>query len=282
MGCNMRKGKRGEGRASFKELSRTVKDLKCRIEDQQNVLENQKKSLEVFSDNIDAINASHSLHIASLSGFVGHDIKNCIQSMDAVLSSNTASEITDGNLESLRRQVQLIRDAISSFSELTPGRNTHKFKVSTLVRTVEALTRDLLKENEVSFEKSLPDDFELFTNYPYYVLLQIIHNWIINANRNLVDRLSKGILLRVQVDQELGFISYSVYDTGSLIDDAENVDIFSFGYSTTNGSGIGLYHVKYICDLYDGEVLYCTSDIPLYTKRFVFRLPFSEIGEADD
>lgn len=278
----MRKGKRGEGRVSIKDLSRKLKELQGRSDEQTKHLEEQKKSLNIFSNNIDAINASHSLHIASLSGFVGHDIKNCIQSMDAVLSSNTASEITDENFESLRRQVQLIRDVVFSFSELTPSREAQRFKVSTLAGAVEALTRDMLKENGVGFAKSLPDDIELYTNYPYHVLLQIIHNLIINANCNLIDKLKKEILLSVQVDQESGFISYSVYDTGSLISEAENVDIFSYGYSKTNGSGIGLYHVKYICDLYNGEVIYCTSDIPEYTKKFVFKLPFSEIGEADD
>lgn len=48
--------------------------------------------------------------------------------------------------------------------------------------------------------------------------------------------------------------------------------IFDFGYSTTDGSGIGLYHAKYLCELFNGkiEVRFEKND---YCKTFLVHLP---------
>ena len=44
---------------------------------------------------VDAITVSHDNHISYLGNFARHDIKNSIQSMDSVLSTTTANEMTD-------------------------------------------------------------------------------------------------------------------------------------------------------------------------------------------
>ena len=50
--------------------------------------------------------------------------------------------------------------------------------------------------------------------------------------------------------------------------------IFEYGVSSTGGSGIGLYHARYLCDLYKGDIqVQELEPNGEYTKYFVITLP---------
>lgn len=84
--------------------------------------------IETLQRNMAATEESHNLHIAALSNFLGHDMKNCIQNMDVILTSYRADEITEGHLESLRVQLDMIREVMGNFAQLVPRRAGRDFQ----------------------------------------------------------------------------------------------------------------------------------------------------------
>ena len=158
--------------------------------------------IETLQRNMAATEESHNLHIAALSNFLGHDMKNCIQNMDVILTSYRADEITEGHLESLRVQLDMIREVMGNFAQLVPHGRDGIFKVNSLIGATEALTRSMLEENGVLFTKELLEDIDLRTKYPFHSLLQVFSNLIINACRHLRDFERREVLFAVDIDQE--------------------------------------------------------------------------------
>ncbi|MGF1636482.1 MAG: hypothetical protein ACFCUU_05370 [Cyclobacteriaceae bacterium] len=58
-------------------------------------LDKLESEIALHRKNIDAISKSHDNHITMLSNFAKHDIKNSVQSMDSIISSNSADELTE-------------------------------------------------------------------------------------------------------------------------------------------------------------------------------------------
>lgn len=236
-----------------------------------------KELIDLLRKNIDATERAHSLHIAALSNFLGHDMKNSIQNMDAVLSAYKAEEITEQHLESLRAQLVMIREVMNNFSQLVPHGEHGVFKVNALIGATEALIRPTLGRYGVHFTKELLPDIDLRINYPFHSLLQVFTNLIINACCHLSGFARRNVLFGIKIDQENKKLLFSIYDTGAKTDDIELDKIFEYGYSTTNGSGIGLYHARYICDLLHGYIECTESDRPEFSKRFLITLPFKSL-----
>lgn len=248
----------------------------------------QQDEIRRFGEILEASEASRGIYIAALANFMGHDIKNCIQSMDAVLSANTAEELTDRHVDSLRQQIRIIRQTIANFSEMIPANVVQNiFKVHTLVGMLESLTRDLLKQNGVYFVKDLPSDQELSVSMDYHSLLQMLHNLMINAATHLKGRPDAAILLKVRLHwadegENSGTLLFSVYDNGAAIDEKMQQKVFEFGVSTTGGSGIGLFHARYVCQLNGGSLDYAPSDIVGYTKCFLASLPITNLDKEPE
>lgn len=238
-----------------------------------------KQEIDILRKNFNALSASHNLHIALLSNFMGHDIKNCVQSIDAVLCANTADELTEDHVESIKQQLAIIRENLANFSELNPHGTSGLFKINSLIGSTEALNRDLLKKSGVRFSKELLGDIELFVNYPFHSLLQVLNNLITNACTHLNNKANAAVLLRVSVDQKKKRLFLSLYDNGLPISEKEQALIFDYGYSATGGSGIGLYHAQYVCHLLGGSVRCLQSDKPEFVKYFQISLPFRSLDD---
>lgn len=229
---------------------------------------------------INAVHQVHSRHIALFSHFLSHDIKNCVQSIDMTLSANSLEELSNDHIKAMKQQLQIIRETLANFTDMNPHGELGVFKINSLIGNVEALNRDLLKQSGVSFHKELLNDIELKVNYPFHSLLQILSNLIINACTHLVETKIQqpSILLKIAINQEKQMVYLYLYDNGNEIDEKEQAKIFDYGYTTSpNGSGIGLYHVRYVCETLYGTVEYIKSDLPNYTKAFLISLPFKPL-----
>lgn len=233
----------------------------------------------ILKKNIAATEKAHNLYIEALSNFLGHDMKNTIQNMDAILNSYNAHEITEDHLNSLRVQLEMIREVMNNFSQLVPHGKHGQFKVNALIGATEALIRPTLIDSNVQFTKELLPDIDLRVQYPFHSFLQIFTNLIINACNHLqnYDSNHRAVLFKIDIDQQNNNLIFSVYDTGAQIDTIELDKIFEYGYSTTNGSGIGLYHARYICDLFQGTIECAESDRPEFSKRFIMTFPFKRL-----
>ena len=254
--------------------------IKKELDALQKTIDSNTLLIEILQRNMAATEEAHNLHIAALSNFLGHDMKNCIQNMDVILTSYRADEITEGHLESLRVQLDMIREVMGNFAQLVPHGRDGIFKVNSLIGATEALTRSMLEENGVLFTKELLEDIDLRTKYPFHSLLQVFSNLIINACRHLRDFERREVLFAVDIDQENHELFFSVYDTGAAVEQICLDKIFDYGYSTTEGSGIGLYHARYICELLKGTVECVPSDRAEYSKRFLITLPFIGLDDV--
>jgi len=245
----------------------------------------QQDEIQRFGEILEASEASRGIYIAALANFMGHDIKNCVQSMDAVLTANTADELTERHVASLRQQIEIIRQTIANFSKMMPSDAAQNiFKVHTVVGMLESLTRDLLKQNEVRFVKDLPSDQELSVSMDYHSLLQMLHNLMINAVSHLRGYPDAAVLLKVRLDwtdegQTDGILHFSLYDNGAEIEDKMREKIFEFGVSTTGGSGVGPVFAPPVCQLNGGSLDYAPSDTEGYTKCFLASLPIRNLDK---
>lgn len=228
--------------------------------------------LERHSKNIDAISKSHAIHITMLSNFARHDIKNSIQSIDSVVSTNSSSEITEDHLSSIKLHLKIMRETIDNFSKLVPHSDEDKFTYHNLITAVELLNRTNFFDNKITLIKENKVNRSIYFRLPFQSVMQMINNIIINATKALCQR-KKDRKIKFSVSQSDGYVKIDIYDNGeSVMKKIEN-KIFEYGVSTTGGSGIGLHHAEYLCELYKGSITYHPLEDQEYTKYFSISLP---------
>lgn len=219
---------------------------------------------------IKALSKSHDNHISYLGNFARHDIKNSIQSMDSILSTNSSDEMTEEHLVSLKTNLKVIRETIENFSKLVPYSQDEKFTLNSLIAAVELLNRSIFHDKKIDFIKDYPKDIEIKFSLPFQSILQMLNNLIINSIKSLETVEFPKIKLTAKIGDEF---SIEISDNGKEIEENKQEKVFEFGYSTTGGSGIGLYHAKYLCDLFEGKIELKISKNDEFKKSFLITLP---------
>lgn len=238
----------------------------------QKKLDELELQVKLHGKNIDAIGKSHDTHITMLSNFARHDIKNSVQSMDSILGANTLEELTPKHLESLKLNLKIIRETIDNFSKLVPYSERDYFNFEQLITAVELLNRENFYINRIKLIKEIPEgDFNF--NLPFQSVLQMINNIIINATKAF-DENTKDRKIKISLDYNSEQFSIKVFDNASKIPFPKIDSIFEYGKSSTGGSGIGLFHARYLCNLYNGNIsaIELTEDL-IYSKYFLINLP---------
>ena len=219
---------------------------------------------------VDAITISHDNHISYLGNFARHDIKNSIQSMDSVLSTTSALEMTDEQILSLRTNLKVIRETMDNFSKLVPYSKDEKFDLKNLIIAVELLTRNDLYTNKIKLIREFPEE-SIYLNLPFQSVLQMFNNIFINAIKAL--EFVENPVIKVSASSNTEHLTIEISDNGKKIEEKEKDKIFEFGYSTTGGSGIGLYHAKYLCELFNGNIEIISTNNDNFSKSFLIHLP---------
>lgn len=229
-------------------------------------------SLEIISlgKAIQAISKSHDIHISYLANFARHDIKNSIQSMDSILSTNSPAEINDEHIFSLKTNLKVIRETMDNFSKLVPYSQDEKFSLRNLIVAIELLNRHTFHSKRIEFLKDIPQDVEIVMSLPFQSILQMLNNLIINSVKSLENISLPKIKLSAIISDEVFYIEVS--DNGKDIDSDLLEQVFEFGYSTTGGSGIGLFHAKYLCELLSGKIELIKEEGE-FSKSFRIYLP---------
>lgn len=231
-----------------------------------------REELDRHGKNIDAISKSHDIHITMLSNFARHDIKNSIQSIDSVVSTNSAEEITNDHINSIKLNLKIMRETIDNFSKLVPHSDENKFSYHNLITAVELLNRNNFYENKITLIKENKLSQDIYFNLPFQSVIQMINNIIINATKAL-SKIQKDRKIKFSVFLNEDNINLNIYDNGEIVEKKIENKIFDYGVSNTGGSGIGLHHAKYLCDLYDGSINYQSLENDEYTKYFSISLP---------
>jgi signal transduction histidine kinase len=219
---------------------------------QASKIDKLSEELDRLGKAIEALSKSHDNHISYLGNFARHDIKNAILSMDSILTVTTSEDFNEEHIDSLSMYLKVIKETMDNFVKLVPYTSSGTFKLPSLLIAVELLTRsDMAKENieiEFLFDRSSEIDIKL----PFQSILQLTNNLVINSIKALEGFELKRITVEGTLESEK--LKILISDNGRKISDEHKQKIFDYGFSTTGGSGIGLYHAKYLCDIFNGEI----------------------------
>jgi signal transduction histidine kinase len=247
----------------------------------------QKRKIDKLAEKIEnhrraiqAISRSHDIHISYLGNFAKHDIKNAIQSMDSILSTTNPNEFDEEKIRSLSEYLKVIRSTMDNFAKLVPYSASGKFTLTTLMLAVELLTRADMQKSEIDIKLVFPKTSEAEIHLPFHGILQMLNNVILNSIKSLENVDKKVLLITAELKDEMA--QFCISDNGIAIPEGNEEQVFDFGFSTTGGSGIGLYHARYLCDQFKGEILLENKPNGMFTKAFHIKLPILEKDGKDN
>ena len=239
------------------ELARQLQQLRETINDYKNVLS--------------AVIKENERHVIFSSNFLQHDMKNAIHTMDGIISTTTAEQITEENIQSLKTSLDILRQTLDNFTNVIPHTQTGEFQLVDLLSSVEALSRNNLNKNNVECFYDYDRHSTILINQSFQALLQILHNLVINASKAMETMILKKMYIYATVDDE--FCEIKIADTGIPIPKEDLEKIFLYGFSKTGGTGIGLFHAKYTCDSINGSIIVNNKCEKPISKEFIIKFP---------
>lgn len=158
-----------------------------------------------------------------------------------------------------------MRETLSNFAKLV--KYDDGCSLSELIDAVKILNRATFTQEKIEF---LCDKLEQYIHFkiPFVSMLQLINNMIINAIKAVEHTSNKKIRLQTTLDENT--LTLSIFDNGAKIPIDIQSKIFDYGFSASGGSGIGLFHARYLCQMYDGSIYYHEIDD---MKGFMITLP---------
>jgi signal transduction histidine kinase len=233
-------------------------------------VESQQKQVDDITNVLSAVINANEQHVNFLSNFVQHDMKNAIHSMDGILSTATKNLLTD-EIQVLKTSLDLLRQTISNFANVIPHSQNGEFSLVSLLSSVEALSRSNLNKNNVQCIFDYDRNSSVLINQSYQALLQVLHNIVINASKAMEDVSIKEMHISANISDE--WCEINIADTGIPIPKEDLEKIFTYGFSTTGGTGIGLFHARYVCDSFKGEISVNTNCKSPINKEFIIKFP---------
>ncbi len=227
-----------------------------------------QEELEHHQNLLHAVNKANDMHVEQLSNFVRHDMKNAIQGIDGTLYNAKKRNLIPHDIqEELDTALGLLRGSLENFSRLIPSSRITTTTLPEVLNAVEMLSRSELQKRSIEAVLDYDRQSELPIHYPFQSLVQVLHNLVINAYNAFTDQAEKKLLLKGTI--EASCCRLCLYDNGMPIEPERRGIIFKYGYSTTGGSGIGLFHAKCVITEMNGTISIVDSDIPEYTKCFI-------------
>lgn len=233
-------------------------------------IENNRSELEKLKQTITLITDSNEKHYQILGNFARHDIKNIIINLNSILDlykENLLKEVVN----SLELNIDSLSSIISNFSKLIPHADKDKFKFNELLIAAGILIRPLVDYAGIICIIDYDKKDETEINLPFQAVLQMINNLVVNA----IKAVESTTVSRVKIEAYLleGKLNIIIKDNGCPILKENEEKIFDFAFSTTNGSGIGLNHAKYLCEKFDGKISLSLDAEKNYNKSFNVTIP---------
>ena len=269
-----RKKPRSNSRHLFQSPKTQLSILKTEIDQQKKNGIQRQKDLEGFKKNLDALSKIHADHLSLLSNFARHDLKNYTHSIDGIVSTCNADDITNEQLDSIRLNIQFIRNTLDDFARLAVHDEGSKCEFEDLVIAIRIINRTSFAETDISFEVN--NNVDVTFNIPFTIMFQLLNNLIVNSIKafGVYDNVKRIIELKAYVDCERLIIEVS--DNGIQIEETDKKFLFDYGFSKTDGTGIGLYHAKHLCDTLHGSIVYVDKPESELNKCFIITLPIAK------
>lgn len=237
-------------------LSRKTHKLSEEIERQKRVLQMVEKSFE--------------RHMDLLSNFARHDIGNAVQSLYAGLE---LSDIEESRLSPIRLATEAIDNALKNFESMVPYTSNSEFRLSKLMIAAETMCRAEMSLQRINYSVEYDRSNEYTTiKQPFQALLQLLHNLALNSIKALQNSRIKKFCILASVTNNQCIIQ--IKDTGCGIPDENVGRIFDYKFTTTpGGTGIGLYHAKYVAEKIGGSISLDHSFTDEYSTKFILKFP---------
>lgn len=234
--------------------------------------EKLRRDVEHWQQLLRSANEENSRHIEHLSNFVRHDMKNAIQGLDGIIY-NAAEEgsVNADTLAQLKTAVSLLRSSLDNFAKIIPSSREQTTTMPDILVAVETLSRYSIQQGRVKCDFVYDRGADVKIQFPFQTIVQIVNNFVINALNAFGGQSERR--LRVEGLTEGGNCRILVHDNAPAIPEADRQRIFEYGYSTTGGTGIGLFHAKSQMDEIGGSITLSESGVEGYTKCFIIEFP---------
>ena len=228
--------------------------------------------IEHLQQLLQSTNKENDRHIEHLSNFVRHDMKNAIQGLDGIIY-NAAEEgtVNAETLQQLKTAVSLLRSSLDNFAKIIPSSRELTTTLPDILVAVEMLSRYDIQHNKVECLFVYDRDSTIRIQHPFQTMVQIVNNFVINALNAFGGQVERKLLIQGQTKED--FCLIVVHDNAPDIPETDKDRIFNYGYSTTGGTGIGLFHAKSVMDEIGGSITLANSDVMGYTKCFIIKFP---------
>lgn len=230
-----------------KETDKIKKDLKNK-EEEINIRKKQNYFLENITsrDTDKLIGAAHTSRIYSLT--IGNDIEN-------VMTLLNEEKLNINEIQNILARVSKVNQKNMTLSEYmlkaSFSMDTDSLKEDIgdfIIQYVEEIyNKGIDKGLKIKVNKKDEDNI---CNFMPLSMGVIIGNIVSNSEK------AEASQLTIEISKENEYIKISFLDNGKGIDKnvAKAEDLFELGYTTTNGSGVGLYNIKEMVEEMEGKV----------------------------
>lgn len=213
----------------------------------------------------------------------GHDVFNKITALDLearLLTAQKSYEEMQASAEHLLNLILDLKATVQAFQQLLQTKETlDYFDVNQVVGRAIELLRPIAQKERAKIEVSLTSDLPLVQGNNV-ILQQVFLNLMLNAVQHMSLKTEKfnwngQRLLRIttSINKKLQQIRIRFADNGLGIHQAHLKKIFSPGFSTRGGSGLGLYIARAFIQSLGGQLRVQDTLVPLGTT-FVVEVPF--------
>jgi signal transduction histidine kinase/predicted RNA-binding protein with RPS1 domain/FixJ family two-component response regulator len=211
---------------------------------------------------------------------LAHEVYNKVDSLELQVSTallpDSPNVNSRGVLSGLHRSVLDLKTVVGSFQQMMRAKEIPvAFEINEVIRQAEALVRPLARKDGIKL------DLRLAENLPYIhgnsvALQQVFFNIMLNAVQQMALKPDKHRLLEISSvhlpEDQSNFVVVSFIDTGPGIHRQLWNKIFDLGFSTRDGSGLGLFIARSLIESFRGQIAVERSEIPLGTT-LVVKLP---------
>lgn len=239
---------------------------------QSKKLEKLRNDIDDFKHLMSAVTQSYEAHMEHLANIARHDIGNAIQNLFATMTmwKGTMDEELEKELSS---SITNIRSTLDNFGQLVPSDVNDSFTIHKLMIALQVLTRSSMQIERINLILDYDKNDKTDIHQPFQQILQLLHNLSINAVKSFT-KASDGKIICVSANILGDSCVISVKDNGCGIPDENIQRVFEYGFTTTNGNGIGLAHAKFLCKEIGGTI-HLERDLDNYSTIFTITIPLN-------
>lgn len=233
-------------------------------------VEKLTEAVDMHKKTLDAVIQSNNKHMDYLAKFARHDMGNAIQNISATIET-LDGEIDEAIIKTLKASVTNLNTTLINLGKLILYSPSQAFVLSELINAVEILVRESSHADKITIKTFFDRSNKTKITQPFQALLQLMHNLVINAQKALTTKPSDRLIV-IEANIVDNVCVIDVKDNGCGIPE-ENLDsIFEFGFTTTDGNGIGLFHAKYLCNEIGGDIS-VSQNVDEFSTIFTLKFP---------